>query len=471
MNFNKIFILAILSLTLSACGSSSTSSTSSGGTTSGGSDDSSSFQVTGELASTTLSVASKADGDTETVTDVLAVNPETGNVSCQVVDIEDDGSFSVPITNGHFWGFYFINRLRQGQNMFLGWLRSGRTDALITNSTSGTLNLGTVTVDNAAGTASSDQNTSDITSGLGLDSETADNLDDMDDVAGRYSNPDADNDGEIDCSQSSGLMLDFHIRFDMQINGTNATVNDIIDAFYDTATPRYNSTGVYVNYLNTYSSATTGTVTFVDSDVIIEGGTTIEANTEIDEDAAENSFGEYNSYGVNLSGSGELPSGAIVFKFGTKEVTFTNIETPSLTTLNAPTGRIFPFVRFDLATTGCTENCALSGISYKWMKKTASGWTAATTTELGLIVKDNSANIGIRIGGDANKYIGVLIPEDSISGTITWEADNFTLTGATEAEFNAFVTTQICHVGLSHEDKLGMKYFQNITNSNDDCSS
>ena len=88
-------------------------------------------------------------------------------------------------------------------------------------------------------------------SDLGLESETAETIGDHDDVSRRYSNPDVDGDGAVDCDgSSSNYTLDFHIRFNMLINGTQAEVDDLVDSFYNenTTTADYTNTGAYVSY-------------------------------------------------------------------------------------------------------------------------------------------------------------------------------------------------------------------------------
>lgn len=481
----KFFILSVFFVCLAACGGSSSSTTSSGGGGSSG-DDETGFQVTGQYSSSgtasinanTNFVLYQVTADDDEPTDIIAVSPETGNVTCKEVDLEDDGSFDFRLTSGRPWFFYFINRLRSGSNMFLGRFKTDTLDTLLPNSSTGSTNLGTITLDTDTGLATSDTDHDQIVEDLEIDSDTADSIGEIDDVARRYSNPDMDGDGEIDCGQSNhSFFLDFHVRFNMLNDGTNnVEVNDLLGSYYNESTmvTDYSSTGVYIAYPTDFSSAASGTVTFVDSSVTTEEAGAVTANTEIS-DITENAFTGYYGYGVNTTSSSELPSGTIVYAFGDKEITFSDVETPALSEITAPTGRVFPFVKFNKTDSTCTSSCTLSGLSYKWMKKTATGWEAATLEELGLIVADgdSTGSLGFRVGGDESKQVDFKFEKTSLEATIDWDSSGtqVNLTGVTDAEFEALTETDICHIGLSHDDKLGMRYFQNIDNSNDDCSS
>ena len=247
-------------------------------------------------------------------------------------------------------------------------------------------------------------------------------------------------------------------------------MNDMIDSYFDdsSTTVDYQNTGIYVAYLNSFSSEDTGSVTFVDSTVTTEEGGAIPANTATS-DITTNNFSDYKGFGVNIANSSELPEGQIVFTFGDKALTFSDVATPSLSDLNTSSERIFPFVKFNKSDSSCTSSCTLSGISYKWMKKTDAGWTAATLEELDLIVSDG--RIGFRVNGDENKVISFTFSKLILEETLTWNTSNANLEGATESEFNNLTTDQICHIGLSYDDQLGMRIFENIDNSNTDCAS
>lgn len=465
---------------LAACGSSSTSS-SSGSSDSGGSGGSgggsggsstTEFTMKGTLSSLTVSSLSTDKAATSgTVTDVMAISPETSNTSCKTAQVGTSGAFELGLTGQRPWMLYFFNRQQRGSSMFMGRFRSSTLDTLPPADAYGSLDLATVTVDGSTGTATSSKAHSEILSGLNIDSETADSVGELDDIARRYANPDIDEDGEIDCAQSSRFLLDFHIRFDVKKSGAKISVTDLIGSFLDTATTTvaYSSTGVYVAYPKTFASVETGSVTFVESAVITEEAGSVAANTATSS-VTTNNFGDFYGFGPNLTDKSELPRGKIVFAFGGKTLTFPDVQTPTLDSLKTPTGRIFPFVKFIKSDAACTSNCTLSGVGYQWMKKTATGWKAASTTDLKLLVDSDGGFISFRVNNSASRTVSFTIPVSSVDGTIDWKATSASLSGVTAAELLTLVTTQICHIGLSYDDKLGMRYFQNIDNATGTCS-
>lgn len=458
-------------------GSSEGGSTGSTGSSGSGGTSGSGFTVSGQLSSVSVSSLDLEgvlkDSATGTVTDVVAVSPEPGNANCKIASVDSSGSFQLPLTSGRPWMMSFMDRNRLG-SMFLGMFRfSGFSNfgTLWPNRLGGSLDLGRVSVSGADGTVSSSVSDSSILSSLNLDSETSDAMRSLGNMAERYRNPDMDGNGKPDCSESGKkFMLDFHVRFAMKQNGVRATVSDIIDNFLsETSTvPAYTGTGIYAAYPSTYSSATSGSVTFADSDVTTSEGGLIKAGTPTSAVTANN-FSNYYGFGPNATADSELPSGKIIFSFGDKALTFTGVQTPTLAQITAPTGRIFPFVKISKSDPACTSNCTIGSLSYKWMKKTANGWTPASLTELGLVISDNGGYVSLRLKNDGNKVIGFTLPLSSPSGTIAWDSSKANLSGVTAAELGSMTTAQICHFGLSCDDRLGMRYFEGIDDASGTC--
>lgn len=504
------YIYILLVFTVISCGAVSTDSSSSttsggsggsgdstsgGGTSSGSgggsgegsgsgtSADTSAFTVTGQLSSSKVSTLALPDTDLEglkeastaTVTHVVAVSPEPGNRDCKIATVDSNGSFKVPLTSGRPWMFSFIDKLRPG-NMFLGMFRfSGFSNfgTLWPNKRGGSLNLGNISLNGFKQIASSTLSDDNIFSAMNLDSVLSNAVRSLGNMAERYQNPDLDGNGTPDCAEKEAKhLLDFHVRFDMKMNGIKPTITDIIDNFLNetSATPSYTGTGIYVAYPASFSSATTGSVTFVDSDVTTSEGGLIPANTATSS-VTSNSFSGYNGFGPNTTVTSELPSGKIIFSFGGKTLAFTGVQTPSLAQITAPTGRIFPFIKFTKADSTCSSNCKIGSLSYKWMKKTEGGWTEASLTELGLIISDKGGFVSFRVNQDIddNKKVGVTLPISNVSGSIAWDSSKATLTGVTASEFSSITTTQICHLGLSYDDRLGMRYFEGIDNAVGTC--
>ena len=449
--------------------SGSGTGTNSNGTETGSTD--SGFTLTGKLASLSVTGKSLTSG---TISSVVAISPGTSAAACKTAEVNTAGKFSMTLPSNKPWLIYFIDSSKRGFNMFKGRLKSDDLDTLVPTSDTGSLDLGAVTVDSNAGTAASEKNRTDIVSGLGLDSTTAATVGALDDMARRYGNPDTDGDGKVDCntkSASQPYLLDFHVRYNTTINGSNATVANVINSFFDdaTTTMTYQNTGVYVVYPTSFSSASTGSVTFADSSVTTDEGGVIAAGTTTSA-VTNNDYGSNHSFGPNISKTSELPSGTATYTMGSQTLTFSDITTPSLAQLMAPTGRIFPFLKFNTTVANCASNCTLSSVDYKWMKKTSTGWEAATVAELSALVVKAGGFLSIRVNNDANKTIGITIPKTSASGSIAWSASNATLSGVTSTEMSNLITTQLCHVGLSYDDQLGMRYFESIYDAAGTCS-
>ena len=476
---SKIKGLVILLFVLGficSCGKNSSTSTSSdsGDDDSGGSSDTSTgFTVSGTLNS--LNVSLNKSLVSGTITDVMAVSPETGGPSCKKASVASGGAFSIKIDGKKPWFLYFLDSAKQGLEMFMGRLRASSTlDTFTPANTTGSTDLGTVTVDAENEVAESSKTEGQITSDLGLDSTTVDTIKGVDDIARRYGNPDIDNDGAVDCnsetSTTASYFLDFHIRFDMKTSGNNATVTDILDGYLtDSVVPTYNSTGVYVAYPTSYSSVSTGSVTFVDSAVTTDEVGALPANTAASTVTSTN-FGNYYSWGVNLATTSETVTGDVKYTFDGKTLTFPDVQMPTLAQLQAPTGRILPFIKFDKTDPSCTSNCTISSFEYKWMKKTATGWTDATLSEVSLLIASGGIGFRYALEDNSTKYINLSFSTEAISASVAWLPANFSLDGVSSTEFQNLYTSQICHIGLSHSDKLGMKYFQNIYNADGTCS-
>ncbi len=475
----KIIWLIIMLFSLGLiynCGSNSSTSSSNdsgdSGDSGGSSDTSTGFAVSGTLQS--LDVSLNKSLATGTITDIMAVSPETGGASCKKASVDSSGSFSIKIDGKKPWFLYFLDSAKQGMLMFMGRLRASSTlDTFTPASTTGSVDVGTVTVDAENEVAEYSKTESEITSGLGLDSDTVDTIKGVDDIARRYGNPDMDNDGAVDCNSetevAASYFLDFHIRFDMKTSGNNAKVTDILDNYLtDSVVPSYNSTGVYVAYPTSYSSISTGSVTFVDSAVTTEEAGTLPANTATSS-VTTTHFGDYYSWGVNLPTTSETVTGDVKYAFGDKTLTFPDVQMPALARLQSPTGRTFPFIKFNKTDANCTSNCTIASFEYKWMKKTATGWTDATLSEVSLLIASGGIGFRYALEDNSTKYINLSFSTEATSASVEWLPANFSLENVSSAEFQNLYISQICHIGLSHSDKFGMKYFQNIYNVDGTC--
>lgn len=104
------------------------------------------------------------------------------------------------------------------------------------------------------------------------------------------------------------------------------------------------------------------------------------------------------------------------------------------------------------------------------MKRADGNWVMATAGELGLIVGDAGGYISIVKGLDGGtERVSFVIPVDSVAGTIPWSAAAAHLEGLDAAALAGMRTSQICHLGLSYDDKLGMRMFSGIANAPGTC--
>lgn len=460
-------LVVVVSFTLFAAACSSSTSNSNTGTNP---NPSSTFTISGTLASTTVSKLSpRGLAVTGTVTHVMAVNPSSSNPERVVAEVAADGTFSLDVTTQNNWVLVFVDANQVGANMILGIFKASALDTLPVAATTGSTDLGTVSIDSSTSEATSGVDYATFLDSLGLTSVEADEIGALDDLCLRYVNPDIDGNGTIDALETNrNFGLDFHVRFTMLQGVTQVSVPDLVGNFLDetTTTSQYSSTGVYVSYPSSFSSETAGTTTF-GNDVTLEGSVPAPANTPISSVTSLSNGSTY-SFGPNLESTSELPSGTIVFNVGTSSLTFTNVKVPTLAELNAPTGRIFPFIRFNKNDGACTSACTLASVDYKWMKKTDTGWTPASVDELSLIVNDSGGFLSIYLNNDTNKRVTFTLPQTSASGTLTWDTTSASLEGAVASDLTSATTEMLCHVGLSYDDKLGMRYFENL-NDGPDC--
>lgn len=459
-----------------------------GGTVSGGS--ASAFHLSGTVL---RSLAALAPVGTEsshlaldppapkTVTHVMAVNPSSQDPRRVLAVVAPDGSFKVDLDPGHPWALVFVDNSRTGSDMIAGVFRASQLDTLAPMMP-GSADLGMVEV--AHGTATGGIAYADLLTALHLTSDGADYLGARDDVCLRYVNPDIDGDGQIDLLQMGhDFQLDFHVQFGMRIgDGTNpiinATVADIADGFLlDSTTIAYGGIGIYTSF-----PASFATVDAVSTWAAFEApihyyanggggpsGPTLAAAGEriAGTDLFLLGSGSTRSEGVYAAAGFDLPQGQYQFGVGTTTLTFTNIRTHSDAQLAAAEDFIMPFVRI-VRVDGCSGDCAVSGIEFKWMKHVTAGWVPATVEELGLIVNDQGGFISILKAFDnGDQHISITIPVNVQTGILPWTSA--VLENLTSDQHAATKVSEICHFGLSYDDKLGMRMFSGIMNAPGTC--
>lgn len=127
-----------------------------------------------------------------------------------------------------------------------------------------------------------------------------------------------------------------------------------------------------------------------------------------------------------------------------------------------------PYVRLVKTDPACTTACPISTIDYEWRKRTDAGWVPATADEVAIVAREQGGFLSIRLGNDPMKSIGFTIPKESVTGTIPW-GTAMTQDAATKVAAVNATTSDLCHVGLSYYDKLGMRYFGGISDAPGTC--
>jgi hypothetical protein len=438
------------------------------------------FRVTGSV--TQVVNLRRGGGEPRVVDHVVAVAPSSQSQVRAYSEVGTDGSFALDIDPDHPWVLVFVDSTRVGADMIAGVLGAGTLDTL-TPTASGAVALGDVTVDES-GEATAGLSYDELVTALGLEPAAAEYLGALDDLCLRYVNPDIDGDGVLDVlePQDHRFLLDFHVQRAMLEDGLSATIADLVGRFLDpaTTTSSFGGTGVYVTVPAAFwdGPVDDASMTFsADLHYYVQqkgGGSTLEtatAGTAVTGDGLmTSSLGDSRSVGVYAAPGFDLPQGSYTTDLGEIALTFTSVTTLTDAELTSAEGTLLPFVRFVPADAKCTETCTIAALDVEWRKRTADGWILATAEELALTVSEGGGFASIRVGSDAaTETIGILLPAEAPTASVAWEAASAFLDGIDEAEFLALTTDQLCHFGLSYDDRLGMRHFAGIGNAPGTC--
>lgn len=431
-----LLTFASLSLCVAGCGKASSNG------------DAAAFKVYGSFNSIHSS-AIVIDG--KTVTDVIAICPSNHE---QRLGTVGSGNFTIDIDRERPWIIVFVDRSRVGLDMIVGKFRSGVLDTLRPSLGTTSTDLGTIVFDPATSTRSA---TAECTIGfdalltaIGMSSATATFFGAMDDISLRYVNPDKNNNGVLDVVEGlTDVRLDFHNRYQPRVSGTPVTLTAIRNAFLpDNTAFNYTQTGVTFEIArsafslpSSYEFRFSNTATLADS-------SSLSASTFYPQSYIDNPLYERYQLGIETL---QPPSGQYDVRVGPTTFTFSDVVVPGLAVRE---GFILPFVRFNVR-----DDETVSGISWKWMKKSGSVWVEASAAEVDIVVSDDGGNLGLYIDGDnltSNKTISWTLPK-TVSGTLSMSTARLEHLSASEA--TAMTFGRMGHVGLSYDDTLGMRYF------------
>lgn len=468
----------LLCAALSGCSGQDPGGDDDGGGGGGGGGDG--FEVSGTVRTASARrIAADAEGDKH-VDLVVAVTPSSQELRRVVAEVGDDGSFALDLEPSRPWILVFVDSSRVGADMIAGILGAGTLDTLAPTS-SGALALGDVAVDGSSATPGLSYQ--EIVEGLGLTDETAAWLGEIDDVCLRYVNPDLDADGVVDAFQPEvRFLLDFHVQRELRQAGEVVTMADVVGQFLalDT-TATYRGTGIYVSYPQAFLAAEVEpTLSFSQAlyyDGFVEGGqpgdaAMLPADTALTGDALIRfDYADMSSVGVAAAAGHDLPQGEVRAGLGDTTVTFTAVRTSTDAELAAGDGLVMPFLRVAPVEAGCGEACAIASIDYEWRRRGEGGWSVVPADQLALLVPEAGGFLSVVVGrASASEVVTVKIPSANPTGSLPWAPDSVELSGGLDpAGFANITTDDLCHVGLSYDDRLGQRHFASMFDAPGTC--
>lgn len=441
----------------------------------GGQQVSSPFAIRGRLASAPGDKRIKAPGDAaveHSITHVMAVNPATSNPVRHLTPLAADGTFTLGVDLNTPWVIVLVDGHFVGKDMIAGVFRSEAFDLdSVAATRPGMLDLGDLNVDGATGEARATVSTVSLLTALGLSQSAATLLGSMDDISLRYVNPDIDGNGKIDVEENVSYPLDFHLRYTMQRAGQPIPYTGLLNRFADPAdTEADYGLGSAIAYWQRpdqfgVTVPTDFRIRFADASGNYWGmpsGSFVAGAWITDVGAFYQSAGT-NSVGITFDDTMPFPVGEYAYEVKGTQLTYTNVRTHSLADLNAGPQLMIPFLSLTTNEPGCEGwSCTIKSIDYKWMRRAGSGvrWVAASAEEVALLVPARGGFFGFAPGGDLSKRLEYVIPGDPVSGTIALNAPGNIQGGVTQDEIVALTVGQLCHVGISYDDTLGMRMFQ-----------
>ncbi|MET0341522.1 MAG: hypothetical protein ABW252_11025 [Polyangiales bacterium] len=413
----------------------------------------------------------QAGGDAAVVhaiTHIMAVNPATANPVRYVQPVAADGSFAIGVDLNAPWVLVLVDATQVGRAMIAGVFRGDAFDLdSVAATRPGTLDLGSLDIDESTLAARATVSTSTLLSSLGLTESGATLLGALDDVSLRYVNPDIDGNGKVDALEGVAYPLDFHLRYDMRNGSQDVALVDLLAGFTAgaSARARYTVGSAIVSWDPRRFGATSP------SDYRVRfpsfGGSfsapplsgTFGVGEWITGVNLYLSAGS-SSVGVSFDATQPFPTGEYVYEVQGTALTFTDVRTHTLPELNAGDGLILPFLKVDPAVAGCTGwSCAVTGFGYQWMKRDGEGFTPATAEEVALVVPQGGGFITFVLGSDTNKRLSYTIPGSPATGTIALTATAFPPENVVPADLTNLTVDKICQLGVSYDDTLGMRIF------------
>ena len=386
------------------------------------------------------------------------------------------------------WILAYVDATKTGKEMIVSRFAAETLDTLSPILGSPGLKMGDVTpVQGGKATASASY--TEILEATKMSAGAAETFGAIDDVSLRYINPDIDADGVLDSpvldadGKFSGVqrrfLLDFHNRFNYkrldgsiinQVELKNVYADELVGGT-ENLNVVYTGTGIVPELEKDSFAAVPATYKWkFEADVEVQAGGCNEISG-----AGTLSAGSWctHTYTENLSYdrfqlSQELklpPEGTYVLNTAEKELTWTNVK---VSDFSGGIGFVILLIKYnvsDKGTTGNTADDTLTGIDYKYLKKTAAGWVPATDEELKLIIKGDGGMLSLKFNSDSLNC-GTPIPKKS-TGTIVFA--DVDLKGNSESQAMTDLLARLkagtelwsdfSSGAASYDDKLGMRFF------------
>lgn len=409
-------------------------------------------RVSGRLA-THLSVA-----DERRVTHVMAIDPEVAATRPSVVAVDREGAFVLHLAAGRPYVLVFVDDSRVGVDMVAGIFRAGTLDALWLGG-GAEVDLERLDLDDAGAVHSSVEYESLLLL-LGLDATAAEYLGSIDDLSLRYANPDIDANGAIDALEGHRYALDIHMRATLRRGAEPVRVRDITNASLslegvDAPEASFNLTSIYVVYPTDMDATRyVGDWSAGVAPGLINGASFAAERSDGFAEAAPTSFsalgfGDSQAWGADYDQQGvpslELPGASGVpatlrFTLGAtgQTLTFANVVTLSRVQMSA-SGNLAIFIRFNTDDAGLVQS-----VDYNWVKQVPEGWVLASPDEVDRSISSHGGMISVH-RSPWSREDGLNVPTTP-SGRIEWTAEPLR-------------TDEICGLGVSYDDKLGIRHF------------
>jgi hypothetical protein len=415
---------------------------------------------------------------TSTITHVVAVTPSSQNTQRIVTNVDPTGSFSIDLDPSRLWVLVFVDATKKGSDMIAGVFKAEGLHT-VAPMQKGHADLGKVTLQ--GGEAHASMPYADLLAALGLDPSSALFLSSIDDMCLRVVNPDVDANGTIDVLEDKDFRLDFHVQFALRSSGQAVTTDDLVGKFLpDDVAIDYGGTGIYVSLKRSLVSAEwkSGIWASFDEPLVYSpvstsgppgAPKTCDVGASVPApDMITMGYGDYASFGVYAQRGFDMPQGDYRFGVDANTLTFTDVKTRTDAELQGADNFIMPFVKLVKKDATCTSECNLSGIDYVWRKRTATGWVPATDAEVALVAGDQGGYVSVLLDNQPTKNVGWTVPKTPATGSVAWESANSPDPSVLAALATA-TTRDICHFGLSYDDKLGMRYFGSIQDVAGNC--